>query len=324
MPLYFKVTRGGYSVNELWLGDSKSVFSFPLLVTLIDACTGIGFRGIALAAAEKLSSLWISTRLVSKTSDLWPHDPDIQATFGFLSWMPQKRLRLQSYSLVRVQKPGRSQHRIWEKGCLSSSSALGLCLASTKMQRMKSRAWSEVCSGSSGLVGWVAILNIAAMASYSAHGGFSVNISTTVQPRLLRKTCMNASLQSNLQMSHIASWKANVLLCLSYSTLRLWRNVLNGNFYSRCLQRASSTCLGGSSPPGSITPLQRGLRTWNIPNPVTTCLTGLQPVTSLAWWVTTQSVRTRECFLLNVWECGRSRVMYSRLWLWWSYFLLRA
>lgn len=39
--------------------------------------------------------------------------------------------------------------------------------------------------GSWGLVGWVAILKIAAMASYSAQGGFSVSISTTVQPRLL-------------------------------------------------------------------------------------------------------------------------------------------
>lgn len=41
--------------------------------------------------------------------------------------------------------------------------------------------------GSWGLVGWVAILKMAAMASYSAQGGFSVSISTTVQPRLLEK-----------------------------------------------------------------------------------------------------------------------------------------
>lgn len=59
-------------------------------------------------------------------------------------------------------------------------------MASTKMQPMKSRACSEMCEGSRGLVGWVAILKMAAMASYSAHGGFSVNISTTVQPRLLK------------------------------------------------------------------------------------------------------------------------------------------
>lgn len=87
----------------------------------------------------------------------------------------------------KVQKGSGTQTRIWEKGCLSSSSALGRCLASTKMQRMKSRACSEVCEGSSGLVGWVAILKMAAMASYSAHGGFSVSISTTVHPRLLGK-----------------------------------------------------------------------------------------------------------------------------------------
>lgn len=37
------------------------------------------------------------------------------------------------------------------------------------------------------MVGWVAILKMAAMASYSAQGGFSVSISTTVQPRLLEK-----------------------------------------------------------------------------------------------------------------------------------------
>lgn len=36
-------------------------------------------------------------------------------------------------------------------------------------------------------MGWVAILKMAAMASYSAQGGFSVSISTTVQPRLLEK-----------------------------------------------------------------------------------------------------------------------------------------
>lgn len=41
--------------------------------------------------------------------------------------------------------------------------------------------------GSWGLVGWVAILKMAAMASYSAQGGFSVSISTTVQARLLER-----------------------------------------------------------------------------------------------------------------------------------------
>lgn len=37
------------------------------------------------------------------------------------------------------------------------------------------------------MVGWVAILKIAAMASNSAHGGFSVSISTTVQATLLQQ-----------------------------------------------------------------------------------------------------------------------------------------
>ena len=91
-----------------------------------------------------------------------------------------------------------SQHRIWEKGCLSNSSALGRCFASTKMRWMKSRVWSEVFEGSMGLVGWVAILKMAAMASYSAQGGFSVSISTTVQPRLLEED--NTRPQANTRL----------------------------------------------------------------------------------------------------------------------------
>lgn len=56
-----------------------------------------------------------------------------------------------------------------------------------------------------------------------------------------------------------------------------------------------------------------------------TCLTGRQPVTSLAWWVTTQSDCIRECFMLCVWECGRNKVTYSRRFpLLESFFLLRA
>lgn len=42
-----------------------------------------------------------------------------------------------------VGDPSSFQHSMWEKGCLSSSSALGLCLASTNMQRTKSLAASE-------------------------------------------------------------------------------------------------------------------------------------------------------------------------------------
>lgn len=73
------------------------------------------------------------------------------------------------------------------KGCLSRSSAVGLRFSSTKICLRKLRQEFETPSGSWGLVGWVAILKIAAMASNSAHGGFSVNISTTVQATLLQQ-----------------------------------------------------------------------------------------------------------------------------------------
>ncbi|TNN84591.1 hypothetical protein EYF80_005291 [Liparis tanakae] len=71
--------------------------------------------------------------------------------------------------------------------CLSSSSADGRCLVSTKIRFRKSRQWSDTWAGSTGLVGWVAILKMAAMASNSAHGGLCVSISTTVQPTLLEE-----------------------------------------------------------------------------------------------------------------------------------------
>ena len=50
---------------------------------------------------------------------------------------------------------------------------------------MKSLASSDKSCGNEGSVGCVAILNKAAIGSNSDHGGFVVNISTTVQPRLL-------------------------------------------------------------------------------------------------------------------------------------------
>ena len=50
---------------------------------------------------------------------------------------------------------------------------------------MKSLASSDRSCGNEGSVGCVAILNKAAIGSNSDHGGFVVNISTTVQPRLL-------------------------------------------------------------------------------------------------------------------------------------------
>lgn len=66
-------------------------------------------------------------------------------------------------------------------------SAVGRHFSSTNTFRRKSLHVSDTPSGSMGFVGWVAILKMAAMASYSAHGGFWVNISTTVQATLLKK-----------------------------------------------------------------------------------------------------------------------------------------
>lgn len=74
----------------------------------------------------------------------------------------------------------------WTKGWLSRTSAVGRHFSSTNTCRRKSLHASDTPSGSMGFVGWVAILKMAAIASYSAHGGFWVNISTTVQATLLR------------------------------------------------------------------------------------------------------------------------------------------
>ena len=52
---------------------------------------------------------------------------------------------------------------------------------------MNSLASSDKSCGNEGSVGCVAILNRAAMGSKSDHGGLVVNISTTVQPRLLQR-----------------------------------------------------------------------------------------------------------------------------------------
>lgn len=73
----------------------------------------------------------------------------------------------------------------WTKGWLRSTSAVGRHFSSTNTCRRKSLHASVTPSGSMGFVGCVAILNMAAMASYSAHGGFWVSISTTVQATLL-------------------------------------------------------------------------------------------------------------------------------------------
>lgn len=75
----------------------------------------------------------------------------------------------------------------WTKGWLSKTSAVGRRFSCTNTCRRKSLQASVTPSGSMGFVGWVAILKMAAMASYSAHGGFWVSISTTVQATLLRR-----------------------------------------------------------------------------------------------------------------------------------------
>lgn len=54
-------------------------------------------------------------------------------------------------------------------------------------------------------MGWVAILKIAAMASNSAQGGFSVSISTTVQPTLLQEARMKSELQSTYTL--LGTWR---------------------------------------------------------------------------------------------------------------------
>ena len=65
------------------------------------------------------------------------------------------------------------------------------CIVSTKTYLIRvdcinSLASSDKSIGNAGSVSCVAILNSAAIGSNSDHGGLVVNISTTVQPRLLQ------------------------------------------------------------------------------------------------------------------------------------------
>lgn len=85
----------------------------------------------------------------------------------------------------------------WTKGWLSRTSAVGRRFSCTNTCRRKSLQASVTPSGSMGFVGWVAILKMAAMASYSAHGGFWVSISTTVQATLLRRKDPAAALSES-------------------------------------------------------------------------------------------------------------------------------
>ena len=61
---------------------------------------------------------------------------------------------------------------------------------------------------------------------------------------------------------------------------------------------------------GSFTPLQPGLRTWNIPTSVTTCLTGLQPITSQHSWVH-HPIRLHEGMLSALCGCVLDRGLHT-------------
>ena len=80
---------------------------------------------------------------------------------------------------------------------------------------MKFLASSDRSCGNEGSVGCVAILNNAAIGSNSDHGGFVVNISTTVQPRLLETP--DKQLQKKILL--------NVLVTIHVSCL--WRILLH-------------------------------------------------------------------------------------------------
>ena len=97
----------------------------------------------------------------------------------------------------------RLQKLPWTNGWLSRTSAVGRHFSSTNTCRRKSLPASDTPSGSTGFVGWVAILKMAAIASNSAHGGFWVNISTTVQATLLQTKLVSHQI-SNLII--LASW----------------------------------------------------------------------------------------------------------------------
>lgn len=123
-----------------------------------------------------------------------------------------------------------------------------------------------------------------------------------------------------LPLGHITSWNKYHLLCLGCLTLKL----------EECFECKLSYSLAGfRGPPlpggevqallGALLPLQPGLRTWNIPTSVMTCLTGLQPITSLVL-VGHHPIRLHKGMLsaLCVWGCGRNWVAYliKKVFLW--------
>lgn len=75
---------------------------------------------------------------------------------------------------------------------------------------MNSLASSDRSCGNEGSVGCVAILNKAAIGSNSDHGGLVVNISTTVQPRLLRMADKQLQKENSPKCSGYISYKLSV------------------------------------------------------------------------------------------------------------------
>lgn len=167
-------------------------------------CSSSADTGQAPTPAENTPRLCLDTRNISPANEGIRHESRAQAPWqnfpkdwAWLSWhfedaAPQGAVATGQDRAREARQELRAREVIqyWScaNWCLSSSSAEGLCLASTKICFRKSLQCSDMWEGSWGFVGCVAILKIAAMASYSAHGGFSVSISTTVQPRLLQST----------------------------------------------------------------------------------------------------------------------------------------
>ena len=99
------------------------------------------------------------------------------------------------------------------------------CIVSTKTYLIRvdcinSLASSDKSIGNAGSVSCVAILNSAAIGSNSDHGGLVVNISTTVQPRLLqgKETKQNFEFFyriSNYQVASNFKARSNLLCSMS-------------------------------------------------------------------------------------------------------------
>ena len=107
------------------------------------------------------------------------------STLMFMEWTSHKVVVITTAGQHQQWGHVNSLTNLW----VMSSSDVGRLSLSRRMQTARnSRATADAdfgiwCIGGS----WVAILKIAATPSYSCHGGLPVNISITVQPRLLHK-----------------------------------------------------------------------------------------------------------------------------------------